>query len=244
MTNLDKVDELTINQFIHEIEILERLPFSPYICRYLFHERKPEMIRMFMSRYSTSLRLLIANKKHQNSGRFDRGKVAYWASQIASGVVFLHENKIMHRDIKSDNILVNLDSQKEISKLVITDFDTATRVNKTELPNTVVGTPSYTAPEVYKVKTMGPYDYRADVWSFGMVLYELMTLRRPYDDVSDRFKVPELVMAGQRPPTEDLGYEWRDLVSIFQACTEPDVNSRPHAETIRDRLFYLYKQFT
>lgn len=85
----------------------------------------------------------------------------------------MHIKNILHRDIKTQNIFV---TKNNILKLG--DFGISKQLEATKFTNTLKGTPYYMAPEVCAGKK---YDKKADVWSVGIVLYELITLQRPFD---------------------------------------------------------------
>jgi NIMA (never in mitosis gene a)-related kinase len=87
----------------------------------------------------------------------------------------IHEHKILHRDLKSQNIFLTADN--EIVKLG--DFGISKVLESThEFAKTALGTPYYLSPEV----CLGHrYDYKSDAWMLGCILYELCTLRRPFE---------------------------------------------------------------
>jgi serine/threonine protein kinase len=111
-----------------------------------------------------------------------------WVHQIVQSIAYLHRQNIIHRDIKSDNILLNTDdpvTEEPIEdlkkwKVKICDFGSATKilvddksVQKKVLvkPVSVVGTPLFMAPEVVMMKG---YDFKADLWSLGVVCLQLL----------------------------------------------------------------------
>lgn len=98
--------------------------------------------------------------------------------QIISALNYLHhqQNAIVHRDISPDNILIAaLDANQEIEQTVLTDYDTVREIHKT-MVQTKTGKIGYWAPEVERGDKCGA---RADIWSFGVVLYRMMTLSDP-----------------------------------------------------------------
>ncbi|PRP87907.1 hypothetical protein PROFUN_02644 [Planoprotostelium fungivorum] len=205
-------------KFLTEIKLLENLPYHPNITRYLFHREMDDKIQLFTTKYSGSLldmielrrgnlkRLKEETKLSPNSQRrsakrtktyFSAREICDIAMQIMDGLEFLHNHDVIHRDLKSDNILVTLNNNSEISTIYIADFDTAKKLTEdAQIAKTAIGTPGFIAPEVWNAEE---YTYKCDVFSFGMVLYELLSLMRPFENakgnpqfhINDR-KVPPL----------------------------------------------------
>lgn len=106
----------------------------------------------------------------------DPTEVIRLVSGICDGLAHAHENGIIHRDIKPSNILLDLSAQPKIG-----DFGLARPTDrKTEEGEQIFGTPHYTAPEV--VNAPHSVDYRADIFSVGVLLHELLTSKLPADD--------------------------------------------------------------
>ncbi|XP_043086533.1 mitogen-activated protein kinase kinase kinase 13 isoform X2 [Puntigrus tetrazona] len=98
-----------------------------------------------------------------------------WASGIASGMNYLHLHKIIHRDLKSPNVLVTQNDNVKIS-----DFGTSKELSDKSTKMSFAGTVAWMAPEVIRNE---PVSEKVDIWSFGVVLWELLTGEIPYKDV-------------------------------------------------------------
>ncbi|MBC7474681.1 MAG: serine/threonine protein kinase, partial [Candidatus Sericytochromatia bacterium] len=122
---------------------------------------------------------------HDTNQKFPASMIASIAFQVCNALEYVHENKIIHRDIKPDNIIL---SKKGIVKL--TDFGIAKMnydkvIENNELPDLVLGSIIYSSPE--QIKDASSIDHRADIYSLGITLYELVSGRTPFgsSNVSD-----------------------------------------------------------
>ena len=116
----------------------------------------------------------ISTQKKNNS-KIPESQIIKWTMQIALALHFLHESGAIHRDLKPSNVM--LTEGGELIKLV--DFGLAYKFKDGDFCNsaTEVGTPYYTPPEMIEGK---PYSYPSDCWSFGVLLYELLTFHLPF----------------------------------------------------------------
>nr|UMO78490.1 Serine/threonine protein kinase [Pandoravirus belohorizontensis] len=135
----------------------------------------------------------------------------------AKGVAYLHglDPPIVHRDLKSGNLLVDQDYNVKVA-----DFGLA-RIKEENATMTRCGTPCWTAPEVIRGER---YDERADVYSFGIIAWEVLTRRRPYDGLNF-MNVSLDVMEGRRPPLP--GDCPAALADLIQACWHAKPSKRP-----------------
>jgi NIMA (never in mitosis gene a)-related kinase 1/4/5 len=139
--------------------------------------------------------------------------------QLALAVAYIHNRKVLHRDLKPGNVMITKDGQIRLGDFGISKLLAHTHAEA----RTIVGTPIYLSPEV--VEGRG-YGNKADVWSLGVILYELMTLKRPFSGSS----IPSLVrriLRGKFPPLPSCySEELRGLVSLMlsrSASTRPSV---------------------
>jgi len=98
----------------------------------------------------------------------------------------VHDRKIIHRDLKGQNIFLTKDNRVKLG-----DFGIARVLKKTmEKAKTMVGTPYYISPEIIEGR---PYSFMTDIWSIGVVLYELCTLKPPFNAESLHFLALKIV---------------------------------------------------
>ena len=101
---------------------------------------------------------------------FLKAKIIF--KELISGLKYLYELNICHRDLKPQNILLD-----ENYTIKISDFGLARLNNENNLMDTICGSPIYMAPEIMKYNK---YDNKADIWSLGIIFYELLTGRTPF----------------------------------------------------------------
>lgn len=181
-----------------------------------------------------NLKDLIQSYK-KKSQRLNPCVIQQVSMQISSCLVYLHSNKIIYRDLKADNVLVwkfpmpdqlssNLDTQIKLA-----DYS----ISRCVLPTGTkgfAGTPGFMAPEILKYNGEESYSEKVDCFSFAMVLYELITLKHPFEG-QDQIK--DIVLNGGRPlvKTADLTYPSL-MLDLMCLCWLDNPNERPSAEQI------------
>uniref|UniRef100_A0A5B6YZI5 Protein kinase domain-containing protein n=1 Tax=Davidia involucrata TaxID=16924 RepID=A0A5B6YZI5_DAVIN len=109
-------------------------------------------------------------------GKVSEAVVRHFMRQLAGGLKVLHENRLIHRDLKPQNLLL---STTEVTPLLkIGDFGFARYLTAQGLADTLCGSPLYMAPEIIQNKK---YDGKADLWSVGAILFQLVTGKPPFD---------------------------------------------------------------
>ncbi|KAK4562111.1 hypothetical protein RGQ29_004822 [Quercus rubra] len=110
---------------------------------------------------------------HKQKGVFKLSSLIRVAIDVSKGMDYLHKNNIIHRDLKAANLLMD---ENEVVK--VADFGVARVKTQSGVMTAETGTYRWMAPEVIEHK---PYDHKADVFSFAIVLWELLTGKLPYE---------------------------------------------------------------
>lgn len=142
--------------------------------------------------------------------------------QILNGVNYLHKKGIIHRNLKSKNILLN--NQRLVK---ISDFEACCVVeNNNKMITGQVGTPFYTAPEIWEEE---PYNYKCDIWSIGCIIYEMASLTLPFkgDTIKSLY---ENIMSKKIEPIPDFYSE--DLKKIINYMLIFDPTKRPSTDLL------------
>nr|XP_027784741.2 serine/threonine-protein kinase Nek5 isoform X1 [Marmota flaviventris] len=159
---------------------------------------------------------------------FSEDQILGWFIQISLGLKHIHDRKILHRDIKSQNIFLSKNGM--VAKLG--DFGIARVLNNSmELARTCVGTPYYLSPEICQSK---PYNNKTDIWSLGCVLYELCTLKHPFEGSNLHQLVLKICQAHFAPISPRFS---RDLRSLIPQLFKVSPRDRPSINSILKRPF-------
>ncbi|XP_014895324.1 serine/threonine-protein kinase 10-like isoform X2 [Poecilia latipinna] len=154
--------------------------------------------------------------------------------QTLQALVYLHENKIIHRDLKAGNILLTLDGDVKLA-----DFGVSAKNTKTlQRRDSFIGTPYWMAPEVVMCETSKdrPYDYKADIWSLGVTLIELAQVEPPNHEMNPMRVL--LKIAKSDPPTLMQPSRWSPEFSDFlKRCLDKNLDSRWTAAQLLQHSF-------
>ena len=145
---------------------------------------------------------------------------------IVEGLGHLHKQKIIHRDLHSKNILCDNDDD-----VVISDLGISKSAMESTDDNKRFGIVSYMAPEILQGKE---YTTASDIYSFGIIMWELMTGRKPFWDQNDNVELMIKIRDGLRPPI--ITNAPKDYIELMQECWDYDPNKRPMAVKIHKKL--------
>ncbi|XP_029057495.1 serine/threonine-protein kinase Nek1 isoform X4 [Monodon monoceros] len=158
---------------------------------------------------------------------FQEDQILDWFVQICLALKHVHDRKILHRDIKSQNIFLTKDGTIQLG-----DFGIARVLNSTvELVRTCIGTPYYLSPEICENK---PYNNKSDIWALGCVLYEMCTLKHAFEAGNMKNLVLKII-SGSFPPVS-LHYSY-DLRSLLSQLFKRNPRDRPSVNSILEKGF-------
>ena len=159
-----------------------------------------------------------------------------WCKQILNGLLYLHTRNpiVIHRDLKAENIFINGNNgQAKIGDLGLAAFKSR------EHMSSVLGTPEFMAPELYDEK----YDEKIDIYSFGMVVLEIVTKEYPYTECQNQAQIYKRVTAGTKPLALNkiADSQTRDFIEL---CILFDKNLRPTAQQLLSHAFLVDETVT
>uniref|UniRef100_A0A4W4ELM2 non-specific serine/threonine protein kinase n=1 Tax=Electrophorus electricus TaxID=8005 RepID=A0A4W4ELM2_ELEEL len=177
----------------------------------------------------------------QRGQPFKEEQIVDWFVQICLGLKHIHDRKVLHRDIKAQNIFLTYGGLK----VKLGDFGIARMLNNTvELARTCVGTPYYLSPEICENR---PYNNKTDIWSLGCVLYELCTLKHPFEGSSLRQLIVRICRGRYVPVSQLYSAELRLLLSqLFKVSPRdrPSVNSLLKRSLLHTHIMHSVRNLT
>jgi serine/threonine protein kinase len=189
---VDKV-ETPVDQIKKEAALLKSLNHSNIVKVHgVYYERC--FVCIVMDKYSGGDLVEGLQKHLKERGQINCHHVVGVARQMGASIQFLHQNNVVHRDVKGDNYLMDRrDITDPQCKVVLTDFGTACHVSDGERLSAAVGTKIFWSPEFFDKS----YSVKVDVWAMGVVMHGLVTGRFPFRDEADirakEVKIPKRV---------------------------------------------------
>ena len=233
--NKDPNNSLDEQEIRNEIDILKKLSHPNIVKIYEFYVSNSHYYIVTEFCRDGELFSYIKNK-------YSERQLAVLFYQVFSGLWYLHDNKILHRDIKLENIMISQkekdnETGEELFWVKIIDFGTAKIFEKNKKEKDVVGSSYYIAPEVLQQN----YNEKCDTWSVGVILYMMLVGRAPFDGKDDEeiiLKINSADYNSKEPKLMKHSPEVRDLVSkLLQKDTDKRYSAK---EAIAHPWFQKY----
>ena len=223
---IDKNDNKDTQKYFNEIEVFKQLHHINLIqySNSFIHKNK----LCIVMEYAENGDLSKIIKKYASLKQYiPEEQIWTYFIQICRGLNYIHSKKIIHRDIKTQNIFLSKDNVIKVG-----DFGISKILKNTyDFCKTPLGTPYFLSPEICSGKT---YDYKSDVWMLGCVLYELMTLKRPFEGDN----LPNLMRNILRKEIKDLPKNYsNNLKWLVKKLLSKNDRDRPY---IKDILNYSF----
>ncbi|KAL1642737.1 mitogen-activated protein kinase kinase kinase [Diplodia intermedia] len=217
-----------------EIDTMQHLD-HPNIVQYLGCERQDSSISIFLE-YIPGGSIGSCLRKH---GKFEEAVVSSLTRQTLSGLAYLHREGILHRDLKADNILLDLDGTCKISDFGISKK--SDNIYGNDITNSMQGSVFWMAPEVIRSQGQG-YSAKVDIWSLGCVVLEMFAGRRPWSKEEAIGAIYKLGSLNQAPPIpDDVSQNISPAaVSFMYDCFTIDPSDRPTADTLLRAPFCFF----
>ncbi|CAI9110726.1 OLC1v1010795C1 [Oldenlandia corymbosa var. corymbosa] len=228
-----KSADIGIKMFEREVMILSRLKHEN-VVKFIGAAVEPSLLVLTELVKGSNL------QKHLWSlrpNRLDLKLSLSLALDISRVMEYLHGNGIIHRDLKPGNILLTEDK----SMIKLAEFGLANEGNEDWVTTSEVGTYRWMAPELFNITehisggTKKPFTRKVDVYSFSIILWELLTNNTPFKG-RNNVMVAYAVASNQRPSLDNIPPE---IVPLLKNCWAPDPNDRPEFEQITEFLSAL-----
>jgi len=233
-------EELIMQEFLNEAELLSKLN-SPYIIRFFgtLRNKEGECIVMEYATNGTLFHFLELLRKRNIESTFPWDKRYQMAQDITRGLLLMHSQGVLHRDMKSLNILLDQNMTAKISDFGLSKIKTKSQTTSSNLyvQNNVFGSLLWKAPETFSIKN--PFTDKADIYALGIVFWEIASCQVPYEGF-DAETIKDSVKSGERLDIPlSCPVEFKELIEL---CWNQEHKQRPTASIVFDKISQIIGQ--
>ena len=216
----------------NESLILSKLSFK-YVVKYYDSFIEDDCLNIIMEYCEEGDLGSLINNLIQNKSSLSEQQIWHFFIQISLGLAYIHNNKILHRDLKPMNIFL-----KKNNLIKIGDLGVAKMLQTNTKALTYIGTPYYLSPEVCEGK---PYNSKSDVWALGCILYELCTFKKPFNAFNQAALCMKIIQGKYTPMSklENVQRYSKNLENIINIMLKRDYMERPlMKEILNNKIFF------
>jgi NIMA (never in mitosis gene a)-related kinase len=214
---------------LREVKVLSSLK-HPYIVEYFESFQARGCLYIVMA-YADGGDLAGKIQK-QGTKRLPESEVLHYFVELALAIKYIHDRKILHRDLKGENVFLTKDGTVKLG-----DFGIARVLDHTfQVCRTQIGTPYYLSPEICEGR---PYNAKTDIWSLGCILYELCTLKHAFDAGGVNQLLRQIIAGRVSPIPAEYSQDVRGLIDRMltkDPAKRPSINQVLEVPFIKQRL--------
>jgi len=237
-------DSTSTKKLLFEISLLENLPYHPNIIQYLYHEQREQSIQIFYASHGDSLRNFLQEYADENeNSKLSLATIKAILLALCSGLSHLHSYRVVHNNLTSENVFIRYDKQNsQLIHLVIGQLYHAIQL-ETAQPATPLQSSSFCFTRFSPPETLSeqnPYIVQvSDIYSFGLICYELLTMKQPYLECDNKDLLKVMRNRDTKPKILLADPKYQPFVSLYNFCVNDAHEQRPNVLQLKKMVWDL-----